>query len=47
MITTAIKNNSHTIQTQLDFNKSILIKTLYKINPKLFLYIFSKNVQKS
>lgn len=47
MITTAIKNNSHTIQAQLDFNKSILIKTLYKINPKLFLYIFSKNVQKS
>ena len=29
--------------TQLDFNKAIILKTLYNINPQNLLKIFSKN----
>ena len=46
LITPSIQRNNNRIQTQLDNNKSILLKVLYKINSNNLLEIFSKNVQK-
>lgn len=41
-----IQYNKNVLSSQLDFNKSILLKTLYKNNPNNLLKIFSKNAKK-
>ena len=46
MITPNIKSNNYKLKTQIDKNKSILLQTLYNVNPKLLLKCFSKSVQK-
>ena len=43
IITPNIKNNMKLMQSQIDFNKAILLKTLYNINSKMLINIFSKN----
>lgn len=43
MITNKVKANKDTINTNLNKNKAILLKVLYKVNPKMLLKIFSKN----
>jgi len=42
MITPNIQSNNNNIKTNIDANKSILLKTLYDINPKVLLQCFSK-----
>lgn len=44
MITSATKANQNTIQANLNKNKSLLLKTLFELNPEQLLKCFSKNI---
>lgn len=43
MITPGVKQNSSTIQSSINTNKSVLLKVLYESNPQALLQVFSKN----
>lgn len=43
-ITSAAKANENTIQANLNKNKSLLLKTLFELNPEQLLKCFSKNI---
>ena len=43
-ISIGMKRNQHSIQSTINQNKAILIKTLYDVNQKCLLKCFSKNV---
>lgn len=43
-ITIGAKRNKHVLQSKINNNKSILLKTLYVINPDVLLKCFSKNI---
>ena len=42
LITPGIQCNQKTIKTKLNKNRSLLLKTLYTVNPDLFLECFTK-----
>ena len=44
LISPDLKRNKNTLNTNIDSNKSLLLKTLYQTNPKCLLKCFSKNV---
>ncbi len=47
LITNAVKSNKQIIKSRVNKNKAILFKTLYTVNPKMFLECFqSKNDEK-
>ena len=48
LITPEIKNNRNKIKSKLNKNRSLLLKTLYTVNPDLFLECFktNKNIKK-
>ena len=41
-ITVGAKRNHHAIQSTINYNKAILLKTLYTVNPQALLQCFSK-----
>ncbi len=44
MITPSMMQNNKMIKTNLGANKSLLLKVLYEVNPKCFLYCFNKKI---
>ena len=47
IITPQMQSNQHTLQTNINKNKSLLLKILYTVNPECLLKCFAKNVLKS
>ena len=44
LLSTAVKNNSAKLSRKTDKNRSILLKVLYEVNPKLFLSCFKREL---
>lgn len=44
LLSTAVKNNSAKLSRKTDKNRSILLKVLYEVNPKLFLSCFLREL---